>query len=329
MKKIIPLLLVAVLLLSGCSSKVPESAVPFSVSINEFETTIPVGATEALTYEMSEVEYEDYTIDEVWYSDDESVATVEDGILVAISPGYADINLDVSVIVDGQIKNSSYDYVSIYVEEPYSDTTTGTENSGATGSQTTQSTYSQVFEDSNGYKIEVTVNMGQWIKGSDASLLESEWASVGGKGSMPLTAGSYTPKYDGPKKFTGTQAAYIFGNVSIRNATPEFPADNFGGGHCLLYMSSSFSTYERKVIHSTQYSNETRTYFLGEMDGRLISADLKSNSWGPVPFVLAVDDTFTPNTPDGNPELDNINLRLNCASSSSNNSIHFETTKSW
>ncbi len=43
------------------------------------------------------------------------------------------------------------------------------------------------------------------------------------------------------------------------------------------------------------YGNSTETY----VGGLLFSPQLKSNDWGPVPFVAVTSELFSPNTPDG------------------------------
>jgi len=168
--------------------------------------------------------------------------------------------------------------------------------------------------DSNGYKLRTTVRIGGWIKGSDTDKLQQAWKSVGGRNAMPLTSG----RRDGGGitfNFSQESAAYIFGTVSFANMTPEFPASNFGNGLVMFtlaprvyngqtltfggwvnYVAPAFGT----SVFMVEYSNKT--------DYIRVRADMQSNNWGPVPFVLAIDNVFNPNYPNGNPELDQVTL---------------------
>ncbi|MDQ4213447.1 hypothetical protein [Microbacterium capsulatum] len=177
------------------------------------------------------------------------------------------------------------------------------------------STYTIEATDGNGNKERITIKIGSWVKGSDAATLDKAWNLVGGKDKMPLSVGS-----DG---FTPADGAFVFGTVQIENLTTAFPAANFSGGSAWVYLTplikfdGMFTNWHDPSFEGMGATMQARQYSSGSASDAvggahpLIKADMsKGNTWGPVPFVIGLDTVFTPNNPNGNPKLDDIQFSL-------------------
>jgi hypothetical protein len=174
--------------------------------------------------------------------------------------------------------------------------------------------FSLLFTDANGYMLDANIQLSDWIKGSESDMLQAAWEKVGGKGDMPITEG----EYDDYHLLDPNQAAYVFGTVSFSNRTPDYPAKNFNDGYFSLDMTPYYTMSDWNVVQPsselgmpamvvTQYGTKIESNSLQvSYSITLVRPDLQTNSWGPVPFVFAVDKVFTPNYPDGNPDLDKL-----------------------
>jgi len=196
--------------------------------------------------------------------------------------------------------------------------------------------------DSNGNKEKITLCIGKWIKGSEIDTIEKAWSIVGGTGSMPLT-GKFSRSDAGWTEGTFTQndAAYVFGTISIENMTPDFDAKNFGNGnskYCIKLSiqeeKSVFSNgwedadnYLSYVVGAVQYKNDTVCQLANY--GYLISANMESNNWGPVPIVIGVDTVFSPKYPNGDPWLDKVYFRFGGACLKLEDYSDFQIGRSW
>ena len=178
-----------------------------------------------------------------------------------------------------------------------------------------------IVTDEKGNKEKITITIGKWIKGSENLLLDKAWKTVGGNGPMPLI-GKYSRKAAmlTDATFTPNDAAYVFGTVSIENATPNFNAKNFGNGNSWVYVSlkipfdGMFTDWRPvdfevgDVVQGIQFSSGTDCEIMYQ--NQFVRADMVSNQWGPIPFVIGADTVFSPKYPNGNPAMDNINFFL-------------------
>lgn len=174
-------------------------------------------------------------------------------------------------------------------------------------------TYSIIVTDGKGNKEKITIKIGNWIKGSETDLLGKAWSKVGGSGSMPLTG----PFSGGT--FQSKEAAYVFGTVLIENMTPEFTAKNFSDGDISVTLSPDVPVDEyfakRRCLTDFGLTVAQGREYVSEINGSeincnlvggqkpLVQADMVSNSWGPVPFVIGVENVFTPKFPEGDPKF--------------------------
>ena len=170
--------------------------------------------------------------------------------------------------------------------------------------------------DSNGYKQKITVNIGSWIRGTKTDLLETAWQGVGGKGTMPLT-GRYSRSAAmlTEAEFTANDAAYLFGTLTIENLTTDFDASGFNNGNSWVYLKArsgngggDLSLTSGELVKGVQYDNDTDVSILSF--GPFVKANMTSDQWGPVPFVIGADTVFTPKYPEGNPTLSEATFLL-------------------
>ena len=187
-------------------------------------------------------------------------------------------------------------------------------------------TYSYVIEDNNGYKTEFTITISSWIKGTETDILNKAWNDVGGDGSMPLT-GSYSDgPYSGTLRFNKETAVYVVGTLTVRDVTEGFA--NSGAPSYLVYLNLQMGSSKTNrdswtlggIAQSRQYSSGTSS---DRANGNpLARPKMTSSKWGPVPFVIGIQDVFSPKFPDGNPALDDVYFYFGSAEL-------FQVAKTW
>jgi len=180
--------------------------------------------------------------------------------------------------------------------------------------------------DSDGYKWQVTLTFSDWVKGSDSQKLQQTWQSMGGSGQMPLTAGSYSSQM-GSAQFVGTNAAYVFGKATYQYMTTQWSAsdtppiviDPMTSSTDLLGNQSGLQAFDlvtgKNVVQCTGYNNGANCTLGGwagtGVNSNTISPDMAGQTtWGPVAFVIAVDDVFTPAEPDGIAAYQSVQLGI-------------------
>lgn len=185
---------------------------------------------------------------------------------------------------------------------------------------TPKDTYSIIATDDKGNKEKITIKIGKWIKGSDTDLLNKSWNKVGGKGTMSL------PSTIAGFNFHPRTAAFVFGNVSVENMTPDFDANSFNYGNSWVLLTLDvISSDLPAVVQGRQYTSGTKW----DIVGPLAAPEMDSNSWGPVPFVIGVEGVFSPNFPNGNPKLDSAHFALSSSCPSLEGPKIFQVGKTW
>lgn len=191
---------------------------------------------------------------------------------------------------------------------------------------TPKDSHSITVTDSNGNKEKITIKIGKWVKGSETDLLEKAWKAAGGTEAMPLT-GSYSgDSVSNGGTFQPKYAAYVFGTVSIENMTPDFSAKNFSNGNSWVFLKPGF--YNGANVQCRQYSSGSSCDSIGSYN-QLVRADMKSNEWGPVSFVIGVETAFSPNFPEGDPKLTDSDFNLSSGSFRDEGDTKFQIGKSW
>lgn len=189
---------------------------------------------------------------------------------------------------------------------------------------TPNNSYSITATDSKGNKEKITIKIGNWIKGSETDLLDKAWTKVGGDGSMPLTDSFSGDGVSSGGTFKPKEAAYVFGTVTVENMTPDFTAKNFSNGDSSVYLIpqiqfdgmftnlQSLANAGFTVAQGREYTSETSCDLVSSLNP-LVRPDMVSNMWGSAPFVIGVENVFTPNFPDGNPKLNEAYFFLSSA----------------
>ncbi|WP_373481758.1 hypothetical protein [Acetobacterium sp.] len=189
------------------------------------------------------------------------------------------------------------------------------------------STYSIIATDDNGNKEKITVRIGQWLKGSETEMLDKAWQNVGGESTMPLTGAYEGDEFKNGGTFHPKEAAYVFGSVTIENLTPDFSPENFCRGSSGVSLIPEIGT--GSVVQGREYTSGTSCDIVGGFN-YVVNAKMTSNNWGPVPFVIGVENVFSPNYPDGNPQINEVEFSLNGSiSTHTQGDEKFIVKKSW
>jgi len=160
------------------------------------------------------------------------------------------------------------------------------------------------WSDSEGYSADVEIKIGNWIRGTNAELLQGAWDSVGGTGepSVARVVGV---------DLTPATTAYAIGTVTVKNTTLGFPLD-FGGGFSghRVTIHPTFSDFNSHQINyglnrgivTIDHINNTQR---GRWDrSSLINTSIPaSDTLGPVPFIVFARDVFSPTNTSGASEI--------------------------
>lgn len=189
-------------------------------------------------------------------------------------------------------------------------------------------TYTTIVTDGKGNKQKITITIGSWIKGSETDYLEKAWQIVGGTGLMPLN-GSSSGEGLG---FDPKVSTYVFGTITITNLTPDFKADNFANGQSWVYLTPYGNEFRQLgvAVQGRQYSTGSICDMVSGSNP-LVCASMSSNNWGPAPFVIALSSVFSPNYPEGNPDLDKVvfHLKTSIYVTKTEGDTEFQIKKSW
>ncbi len=164
--------------------------------------------------------------------------------------------------------------------------------------------------DADGYTYEITYKISPWILLSNTEAINSAWSEVGKNNTLPSfddwglqkSGESYmrigVPLGGTKRNFTSrmTDMYYSIGTVQIRNTTNGW--DITSSSPRAVYANLNTSTYLNSMaeyIGRTFYSNSTED----QAGGVQIRAQMTSNAWGPVSFVIMAPENFSPNYPDG------------------------------
>jgi len=169
------------------------------------------------------------------------------------------------------------------------------------------------WTDSQGYSFEATMTISQWILQSDSEVLTETWEELNTRHTLPSLDEWGLQKYSG-NEYTGfingfpdnktfyatmNDMYYAVGTVSIENKTDEWSFSDSNPGSATLILNWADSTITEfmrtRMISRVFYGSGTNT-FGGSLT---IAASMKSDRWGPVPFVIGYAENFSPNNPNG------------------------------
>lgn len=179
------------------------------------------------------------------------------------------------------------------------------------------SVYKFQAEDKNGYKLVATLEITPFMK-YDQPTLDQAWQKLGGSGSF------LPPTNNRESVFEVAKAAYLIGRLTYTNPSDEYGIgemiegagriDKFysgerytdskaigSGGKVFVYHDpidgkGLTNTYSAVYYGNSTYYNNALPFFSTNLDA-LRNGSAKQ--WGPVRFVLAVSNAFSPNYPNG------------------------------
>lgn len=214
--------------------------------------------------------------------------------------------------------NKDYEVENTMATEGYSDETTVADEKPDVDIDFRTFTYK--YEDAQGYKYEATIMLSPWIIESDevnsdaAWMVVSEGFDINKPTSSSMSLQRYTDNlYMGETsstvgssltdKFyaTMTDMYFTYGTISIKNITPgwDFSEEKPGNGR----LSLGWGSDSLVGSYGSQYAGVGKVYYRGSENTNMghvyVNPSMKSNSWGPVPFVFGHADNITPNYPDG------------------------------
>jgi hypothetical protein len=165
--------------------------------------------------------------------------------------------------------------------------------------QLQRTTTTVVVSDNDGFQQTMTITLGPVILGSNTSLMESQWSSVGGSGSNPCI--DVNPGNDLSTNYVidAEVAGFAFGTITIANDQPDFPPRD------VTYIFSRNSSSAMGV----GFSNGALCDGLGGFPFNPSFDD--GASWGPVPIVIAIADVRTPAFPTGDPSAVSGGIKVN------------------
>lgn len=156
-------------------------------------------------------------------------------------------------------------------------------------------------ETSTGYRVEYTVCLTPWIKGSENDSLQLAWEGVGGSGDVPSSL------YD-------NRAAIAFGTISFKNITEGFDISEDYPLSPGIHVSVNKNVLYEVLTYPTlyiEYSDRSQTFQLGAGGRSNITPYMTRNTWGPNHFMVVCSDAYIPNAPDGIAALDDFSLEFN------------------
>lgn len=161
----------------------------------------------------------------------------------------------------------------------------------------------------DGYEIEYTVSVTNWLKASDPEYLQQAWKAAGAKGDVPDIKSFSDYGNDG---FTSENAAVAFGNISFKNTTAgsDIISDDPVSFSLGVGASEYFDNYRTK-IYIGYGSSPTMASF---SKYAAFSPKMTSNKWGPVPFMIVYSSGFTDDNPDGDPALKYFKINFSSGS---------------
>lgn len=168
------------------------------------------------------------------------------------------------------------------------------------------------YTDGDGYVFEVDCQLSPWILLSNSEVINATWDSISQGNELPTLDAWGFEKYGDEytyendyENITIHDMYYAVGTISVNNITeglnfsPERPGYPVIGLSCVIN--------NPKLVSRVYYGNTIRdeTGF-----GATFYPEMTSNNWGPVPFVIAYAEHYTPSNPDGEnrEELENLPL---------------------
>ncbi|MCQ2752320.1 MAG: hypothetical protein MJ189_04415, partial [Coriobacteriales bacterium] len=187
-----------------------------------------------------------------------------------------------------------------------------------------------VITDKSGYEIEYTLKTTAWIKSSDTDRISKAWKKAGTNYDPPTI--SQIKSHLSAKNIDEDSGVVLVGSVKFTNKTSNYNISSSNKKNPKLYFTTSHGsgdidktskksrTFEAVTVSG--YTNSSgadykynqvplfaTTAHSGGPGFTPILAEMTSNTWGECAFIIFVPEVFSPNYPNGDPLI--INLELN------------------
>ena len=166
--------------------------------------------------------------------------------------------------------------------------------------------YKLNYTDPDGFSYEVTCRISPWILQSDSENLNPTWNSISKRHELPTINTWGFQKSGGVYRFSEfyintfeskiDDMYYAVGTLSIKNTTKGFSFSKDRIGYPNIQIGSGLSSRtDKQMITRIYFGNEETTSSIAVQ----AKAKMTSDNWGPVPFVIAYAEQYTPNYPNG------------------------------
>ena len=178
----------------------------------------------------------------------------------------------------------------------------------------TEFTYSQ--KDNEGYTFDITVKLSPWILRSNTDVINQAWSEVGKNHEMPDfndwglnkdSGGYYWTPYShdtnngkanfnyGYWNYKMNDMYYCIGSVRIKNTTEGWNFSDSNPHSTRVQIQCNPVKTEAFFMSKEFYGNKTDVCW----NGIDMSAKMKSDNWGSVPFIIMCPENFSPDNPNG------------------------------
>ena len=147
----------------------------------------------------------------------------------------------------------------------------------------------------SGYTADATIQITSWIPASDKEAMQQAWEAVDGSGPCPEVNSSIGESLAG---YTTDNAAVLFGTLKLEYTTENFPfpQDGFTFHVPLAFRCLTDGDDARSV---GGYIDTSEPHYIRRNMYVALEPHMSSETWGPVAFMLAIGNAYTPKDPSG------------------------------
>lgn len=186
-------------------------------------------------------------------------------------------------------------------------------------------------KDSNGYNIQTIVKSTSWIKASDKDMINRAWKSSGGRADAP-TMSSFNKSNE---PFNEDNSIVLVGSIEFHNKTDGFHISDTDKKNPEVKLTisdssvkdynSNFETESQNIFakyavgystgggDNTEYGTLEKSYSSNGWSSlykNLVRANMYKDDWGPVAFMVVLNNVFNPNHPNGNPLVNRLEFNF-------------------
>lgn len=169
------------------------------------------------------------------------------------------------------------------------------------------------YTDPDGYQFEITLKASPWILTTNTETLNKAWAVVGRGNTLPVTFSDWglkkvdnyqnrkgvgTYPYDRNFLEEMTDMYYSVGQISVKNVTEGWNISESNPRSVKVLINTSLGgsgDAMARILTRIFFGNGVKD----EGNQLLLNLDLKSDSWGPVSYIMMAPEAYSPKNPDG------------------------------